>query len=214
MRGFGLLLRSYTVTGGRLSARKVRSKGETRFLVGFEVSGVGQCRDGGELALIEAGERGVDHVFRGHDPLGREVGVDVYARLLPQRSCSGAGQHYLDGDSLVCKLILQSGAEILHEGFAAAVNAVQQLGREGYDGADVDDEALGVLRKVGSRRDSEPRKGRYVELNDLFEVVRVGVQKLAGGGDAGIVDKRCDRAVGGQAVRDAPDVGGDGKIGL
>ena len=62
------------VAVGRIIPREVRPESEPCGGEGFSVGGIRKRRDHDELALVEPGERGVNHLVHPHEPLRRQAG--------------------------------------------------------------------------------------------------------------------------------------------
>ena len=210
----------YAATASSVSRRhgtegKVRHELLPRRFVGSPIRCVRKRGDGDELALIEAGKRGVDQIVRLHDDLARQI-VERAARHVPEVGRGRAGQDGLDAHVLVGQFLVKRLAQGEHEGFRRAIDAVQDFRRDGDHRADVDDRAAAAGDERRSRGIGEPRQRRDVEVDHLLHGVDVGLQKRLERADTRIVDQHRDAGIGGEdrldslQIRLVVEVGGDG----
>src|SRR6266850_3525472 len=99
---------------------------ETRPFVAIVEAG-----DRHQLTLVEADQRGIDHIFRRHDDRCGQV-LEGQAGLVPELGRGRARQHGLDSDALCREFVLQRMAERKNVGFARAVDTVERLGRDAH----------------------------------------------------------------------------------
>ena len=77
---------------------------------------------------------------------------DATAGRVPEIGRGRTGQDGLDAHVLVGQLLVQRLAEGEHEGFRAAIDAVQHFRRDGDHRADVDDRAAAAARRMPEPR--------------------------------------------------------------
>ncbi|KTT92300.1 hypothetical protein NS44R_14700, partial [Mammaliicoccus sciuri] len=163
-------------------------------LIGLPIGGLRQRRHGEDLALVEAGERGIDHVLGLHLDLagqmsGRRAG-DV-----PELGGRGARQHRLDPDVLFLQLVLQRVRQRQHEGLAAAVDAVEQLRLHADHRGDVDDGAAAARDESRHRGIGQAHQRIDIERDHVAHLVDFGCEPRRGGADAGIVHQHADAGI-------------------
>ena len=99
---------------------------------------------------------------------------------------------------LSAELMLQRLAERQHERFAAAIDAVERLGRDRHDRGDIDDGAAAARDEAGHRGVGQPGERADIEADHLIHLLDVGIEQRRRGADAGIVHQQRDARVGAQ----------------
>jgi len=109
-----------------------------------------------QFALVEAGQRCIDHVFHRHDDRRGQL-LPGQASDFPHVGRRRAGQDRLDADPFIGEFVLQRMTEGEDVGFGGAVHTVERLGRDADDGADVDDRARATFDERRCRGLSQSR---------------------------------------------------------